>query len=75
MSFLTNVEITKNYPGVLYNASESLVAYHEDHEINGIMYRASNAMYVEGGPYWKSIDTGLPSYATVQNPVVTAPSF
>jgi hypothetical protein len=35
MSFTTNVEITKAYPGVLYNASESLMAYHEDHEING----------------------------------------
>ncbi|MFY9719068.1 MAG: hypothetical protein WAK16_05425, partial [Candidatus Cybelea sp.] len=68
MSFTTNVEITKAYPGVLYNASESLMAYHEDHEINGTMYRASNAQYVEAHSYWISIDNTKPSYATVQNP-------
>ena len=67
MSFMTNVEMSKDYPGVLYNASEFLAAYHEDHEIEGIMYRATNAKYVEGGPHWQSLDNTKPSYAVTQN--------
>jgi hypothetical protein len=69
MSFSTNILISKDDPGVLYNASEFPAAYHEDHEINGIMYRASNAQYNETpANNWSSIDNTRPSYATVQNP-------
>jgi hypothetical protein len=69
MSFTTNIEITKSYPAVLYNASEALVDWHEDHEISGTFWHAINATYNETAPgSWKSIDNTKPSYATVQNP-------
>ena len=69
MSFTTNLDITKNYPAVIYNGTEGSDVYHEDHEVDGVMYRAANAFFNEllPTPAWQQIDTGQPSYALFQN--------
>lgn len=68
MSFTSNVQISKNYPGVLYDASETSGTWHEDHEINGAMYHAANAKFDDQTSHkWSLKNASLPAYATAQN--------
>jgi hypothetical protein len=63
--FSQDVQSEKNYPSFEYNAGEAGAVYHEDREIDGVMYRAANANYNDVHNYWSQSDTLLPSYAVV----------
>ena len=67
MSFTSNIHITKTFPGVLYDATETSGTWHEDHEISGAKYQAANAKFNEAMGQWFSVDTTKPAYASVQN--------
>ena len=55
------------YPGLVFDPNESAAAlYHEDREIDGVMYRAINAMY--NGSTWSCFDHTQSAYAITQNP-------
>jgi hypothetical protein len=45
-----------SYPGVVFDASESLGIYHEDREVGGVLYRAYNATYT--GTQWELYNGG-----------------
>lgn len=50
MSFTTNIQIQKTYPAAVYEPDTSVETdgvWHEDHEIDGVMYRAANATFDE----------------------------
>jgi hypothetical protein len=71
-AFTTNVEVQKTDPAVLYEpdlSTEPLGIWHEDHEIDGIMYRAANAQYNETltPPKWQQVVGSQASYAVAQN--------
>jgi hypothetical protein len=66
------VTINKTLPAAIYDpdlVGEPSGIYHEDHEIDGVMYRAANAAYVETllPPQWQQQDTSQPSFAAAQN--------
>jgi hypothetical protein len=69
--FPTNVEIQKTFPAVKYEPNnptlEPAGVWHEDHEIDGAMYRAANAMYTESTKKWSFVTSGQAAYALVQN--------
>jgi hypothetical protein len=66
--FTQDIQIhTKNYPGFEYNPDETAGVWHEDREINGVMYRAANASYNDLKDYWFQPNGSQPSYAIAQN--------
>lgn len=65
--FPQDVQINDNSPGLEYNGTEGSSVWHEDREIAGVMYRVSNASYVENTLLWKQPDQSQPSYAVAQN--------
>jgi hypothetical protein len=70
--FPNNIEIQKNYPAVQYEpndpAHEPAGVWHEDHEIDGAMYRAANASFDDANTkQWFLKDMNQPAYARVQN--------
>ncbi len=70
MSFTSNIQIQKKNPAVQYEPDltlEPLGLWHEDHEIDGAMYRASNASYNESTTFWSLQNVAQPAYARVQN--------
>lgn len=70
MSFMTNIQIQKQFPAVQYEPNttqEPSGLWHEDHEINGAMYRASNASFDEVHGTWFLKDATQPAYAQVKN--------
>ena len=63
----TDLEITKAYPAVEYNATESAGVYREDREIDGAMWRTYNASF--NGSIWSYMTIGISvAYALVQRP-------
>jgi hypothetical protein len=69
--FPTNVEIQKIYPATKYEPNdpthEPAGVWHEDHEIDGVMYRAANAKFDENSKKWSFATPGQAAYALVQN--------
>ncbi len=57
MSFITNIEISKNYPAVQYDATETSGVWHEDHEVNGAQYHAANAQFIEATGKWHQMNS------------------
>ena len=70
MSFSANIQIQKTYPAVIYEpdtSEETDGVWHEDHEIDGAMYRAANATFDESHETWSLKVSSQPAYATVQD--------
>ncbi|MBV8725444.1 MAG: hypothetical protein JO078_05685 [Candidatus Eremiobacteraeota bacterium] len=68
MSFTSNIQITKNDPAVLYDATETSGVWHEDHEINGVRYHAANAKFDDKINFtWSLANASQPAYARTQN--------
>lgn len=70
MSFITNIQIQKTYPAVQFEpdtVNEPSGIWHEDHEINGAMYRAANAKFTESLGTWSLQVASQPAYAEVKN--------
>lgn len=68
MSFTSNIEISKQYPAVQYNPSETSGVWHEAHEVSGAMYSAANATFDDVTSFeWKLVDISKPAYAVAQN--------
>ena len=65
--FPQDVQSEKNYPSFEYNPGETGAVYHEDREIDGVMYRAANANYNDLHNYWSQKNTAQASYAIAQN--------
>jgi hypothetical protein len=68
--YTTDVIISINYPGVEYDATESGALHFEDREVDGAMYRVTNATFDRDaitGPQWARVASGQDSYAIVQN--------
>ncbi|HEY6620327.1 MAG TPA: hypothetical protein VIY68_12335, partial [Steroidobacteraceae bacterium] len=70
-TFPNNIQIAKKDPAVQYEpnpASEPLGVWHEDHEINGVMYRATNAKFDDVTSFKWSLSIGSqPAYCITQN--------
>jgi hypothetical protein len=70
-TFTTNIEIQKTYPAVQYEpdtVSEPSGVWHEDHEIDGVMYRATNATFDDVTSFkWTLEDPLQPAYCITQN--------
>jgi len=70
-TFTSNLEIQKSYPAVSYEpntSSEPSGVWHEDHEINGVMYRATNAKFDDQVNFnWSLNDSSKPAYCVTQN--------
>lgn len=70
MSFITNIQVQKPYPGVEYEPNTSLETdgvWHEDHEIDGVMYRAANATFNESTLTWSLKVSSQQAYAAAQD--------
>ncbi len=70
--FPSNVEVQKPWPAVQYEPNdvthEPAGVWHEDHEIDGVMYRAANAKFDDQGTkMWSLVSSGKPAYAMAQN--------
>jgi|SRR5580700_2093209 hypothetical protein len=75
MLFTSDIDINKNYPAVLYDATEPLATYFEDREVNGVMYRVQNATYGTGTTPWSLKLSSAPAFAIVQNPDGSTSNF
>jgi hypothetical protein len=82
-TFDTDVQIQKQYPAVEYEPNlldEPSGLWQEDHEIDGTMYRATNATFNEGLGTWglPPGSPGFPAYckaAAKKGPLSTDVSF
>ena len=66
----TDVIISTDYPGVVDDATETGALHFEDREVDGVMYRATNATFDKTGitgPHWTRVTSGQDAYAIVQN--------
>lgn len=68
MLFTSNLQINKNFPAVLYDATETSSVWHEDRELSGARYHAVNAKFDDVVHFtWSLVNSAQPAYATVQN--------
>lgn len=65
--FYDDIAIVKEFPAVDYYAAELSSVYHESREINGAMYRVSNAQYNSTFGTWETMNDELPAYGIVEN--------
>jgi hypothetical protein len=70
--FTSNIEIQKGWPAVAFEPNdlvhEPAGVWHEDHEIDGVMYRAANATFDDANTKkWSLKITGQAAYAITQN--------
>jgi hypothetical protein len=68
MVFDVDLQIMDDTPGFQYNGQEADAQWHEDREITGVMYRATNATYnLLGDGLWTQHNTSFPSYCMTHN--------
>jgi hypothetical protein len=67
VGFTDDLAVVKSCPAIDYYAAESNAVYHEDREINGAMFRVSNAQYNYEDTTWTSMNHDLNAYAIVEN--------
>jgi hypothetical protein len=65
MVFDEDVQIKYTAPGYEYNPQETDGVWHEDREIAGVLYRATNATYTYDTLTWSQPNTSQPSYCMV----------
>jgi hypothetical protein len=70
-TFENDIEIQKTYPAVEYQPNvdeEPSGVWHEDHEIDGVMYRATNATFDDLESFkWSLVISSQPAYCITQN--------
>lgn len=69
MVIYKDFQINKNYPGYEYLPAlpEAGGVYHEDREIDGVLYRATNATFNDINGNWSQFNGAKAAYAFTQN--------